>query len=220
MNGSSSDILLDAAKSLGSLLDLGAQLGRDMLEILDRSRQSIGSMSIGGTQLRNMSIGGMKPWASRGCGCNCGTGSSGCGCKIPPACWEPVCAGEIVSHVCPGSNATLRIRIRNCSWHAHEYKIDVPKAKAGVTVSPVAMNLGPMEHGFVTVTMPIPADASHSFEEDLMVWIRGCRTFYLCWDVRVASRGAECCHEIEIEDCADTIHHWYDHFYCQHPCQH
>jgi len=24
--------------------------------------------------------------------------------------------------------------------------------------------------------------------------------------------------DIEIEDCPDLIHHWYDHFYCPRPC--
>jgi hypothetical protein len=24
--------------------------------------------------------------------------------------------------------------------------------------------------------------------------------------------------EVEIEDCPDLIHHWYDHFYCERPC--
>jgi hypothetical protein len=23
---------------------------------------------------------------------------------------------------------------------------------------------------------------------------------------------------VEVEDCPDLIHHWYDHFYCDRPC--
>jgi hypothetical protein len=27
------------------------------------------------------------------------------------------------------------------------------------------------------------------------------------------------CNEVEINDCPDMIHHWYDHFYCHRHCQ-
>jgi hypothetical protein len=66
----------------------------------------------------------------------------------------------------------------------------------------------------------VPADAATGQEYEVLLWVRGCQNHYLRWTLKVANRGASCCHEVEVEDCPDLIHHWYDHFYCERPCTH
>jgi hypothetical protein len=52
------------------------------------------------------------------------------------------------------------------------------------------------------------------------VWIHGCVEHAVRWTVRVAGRGGDSCNELDIDDCPDYVHHWYDHFYCARPCGH
>jgi len=54
----------------------------------------------------------------------------------------------------------------------------------------------------------------------VLVWIRGCVDHVVRWTVKSSRRGSDCCHELEIDDCPDYVHHWYDHFYCPRPCRH
>jgi hypothetical protein len=125
----------------------------------------------------------------------------------------------VTSHVCAGGTATLRIEITNCGAVPRTYKAEVGGGPSGVTVSPAALVLGPMERGAIVVSAAVPADAGSDYRHQYL-WVRGCYDHYARWTVRVTARGADCCHELEVEDCPDLIHHWYDHFYCQHPCMH
>ncbi len=50
------------------------------------------------------------------------------------------------------------------------------------------------------------------------MWVRGCQLHFLRWTVVVASIGADTFYEVDVKDCPDHIHHWYDHFYCPRPC--
>ncbi len=143
---------------------------------------------------------------------------SSCGCKIPPPCWMPRSAGCVVSHVCPGSPATLRIRVTNCGPMARTISFD-DAGKSQVTFQPGKLTLGPMETGAVTATLAVSSSQDEGGEQSALVWIRGCVEHYIRWTVKTVKRGAvACCHEISVEDCPDFIHHWYDHFYCARPC--
>jgi hypothetical protein len=140
---------------------------------------------------------------------------SSCGCDIPPPCWYPKAAGEVTSHVCPGGTAVLRIRITNCGPSPRTVQVASDKA---LKVEPAALQLGPMERDVVTVSLDVPSDQAAGVEHEHLVWVHGCHDHFVRWTVGVAKRGADSCHELDVEDCPDYLHHWYDHFYCAHPC--
>ncbi len=136
--------------------------------------------------------------------------SASCGCDIPPPCWYPKAAGDVTSHVCPGGTATLRIRITNCGPTARTVQVEGGKE---MKVDPPTLQLGPMERGVVTVSQTVSDGQEH------LIWIHGCHDHFIRWTIETAKRGSDSCHELEVEDCPDYLHHWYDHFYCVHPCQ-
>lgn len=139
-----------------------------------------------------------------------------CSCHIPPPCWMPRALGDVTSHICPGGTATLRIRVTNCSVTQREIRIAAPGSD--VKANPPVLQLHPMERGTSILSVSMPADAYTGAEREFLIWVNGCLNQYLRWTVKVVKRGADCCHEVEVEDCADNIHHWYDHFYCPRPC--
>jgi hypothetical protein len=142
----------------------------------------------------------------------------GCGCEIPPPCWMPRELGVVRSRVCAGGTATLRVRVTNCSASPRKVAVDARPDSAGLTIDPSSLELGPLERGVALASLAIPAKAGVGEEREALIWVRGCRDHVLRWTVRVASRAGDCCHEIDVEDCPDLVHHWYDHFYCEHPC--
>jgi hypothetical protein len=137
-------------------------------------------------------------------------GSGSCGCDIPPPCWYPKAAGEVTSHVCAGGTATLRIRITNCGPTARTIQVEGEK---DMKVDPSALQLGPMARGVVTVSTTVTDSDEH------LIWVRGCHDHFIRWTVETSKRGADACHELDVDDCPDYLHHWYDHFYCAHPCR-
>jgi hypothetical protein len=141
---------------------------------------------------------------------------SGC-CKIPPPCWVPRELTAVSSHVCPGATATLRFRVTNSGMDARTITVE---ADQNASVNPPSLQLGPYQRGWVTVSYTVPATAAGNCEStEILVFVHGCKSYYLRWTVQTSKRGCDCCHEIEIEDCQDLVHHWYDHFYCQRPCR-
>ena len=145
--------------------------------------------------------------------------SSGCGCEIPPPCWMPQPLGEYTNEACPGSKAVLTLAITNCGIEGRTVKV-VATNKA-VKVEPASLTLGPLEEGVVTLSLDVPAGATKGQTQKSLVWVHGCKTHYLRWTVEVASSGVTCAAtEVEVDDCPDLIHHWYDHFYCERPCPH
>ena len=136
--------------------------------------------------------------------------TASCGCDIPPPCWYPKAAGEVTSHVCHGGTATLRIRTTNCGPTARTIQVEGEK---DMKVDPATLQLGPMQRGVVVVSQTVSA------EEEQLIWVRGCHDHFIRWTVETAKRGSDSCHELEVEDCPDYLHHWYDHFYCVHPCR-
>jgi len=203
--------IIDLVQSFSDLLQQGSQIGLDFLESLGQV-QVPDSMS---TIMQQLGLPKMRSTKT----CCCQQSQGGCSCKIPPPCWAPRCLGEVVSHVCPGGTASIRICITNSGTTRREFTVDVGENAKGVTLTPSALSLGPMEHGSIVASAALPADASSSHEHEVRLWIHGCRDYILCWTVKVAKRGASCgCHEIEVCDGPDWIHHWYDHFYCERPC--
>jgi hypothetical protein len=142
-----------------------------------------------------------------------------CGCDIPPPCWMPVSLGELKDHVCPGETASVRIRVTNCGGASSQVRLEAAGAASPVTISGSPLSLGPMERGVLSASFALPPDADEGDHFEILLWVRGCRTHFLRWMVKVDDRGAGCCHEVDVEDCPDLVHHWYDHFYCAHPCQ-
>src|SRR5579859_923437 len=138
----------------------------------------------------------------------------GC-CEIPPPCWMPKELGPVSSHVCPGGAATLHLRITNGGMTARTIRV---QADQGATVAPSQLELAPFQRGWVTVSYTVPTGSSDSECQEILVSVQGCNSFYLRWSVRSSKRGCACCHELDVEDCPDLVHHWYDHFYCPRPC--
>jgi hypothetical protein len=128
-------------------------------------------------------------------------------CEVPPPCWWPRSAGEVTSIVCEGALATLRVRVTNCGPVARDFTIEVPE---GVSANPPKLSVGPMDRATVTLQRQGAGEA--------LVWVRGCYDHYLRWTVTTSKLSLSSCHEVEIEDCPDYRHHWYDHFYCDRPC--
>jgi hypothetical protein len=158
---------------------------------------------------KGMELLGSIKLPSRGCSC---------GCEIPPPCWMPQPLGDFTSEACPGSKAVLRLAITNCGMTKRT--ITVSATNAAVKVEPASLPLGPMEDGVIVVSWDVPAGATKGQTQKSIVWIHGCNEHFLRWTVEVAASGATCAAtEVELEDCPDLIHHWYDHFYCERPCR-
>jgi hypothetical protein len=145
--------------------------------------------------------------------------SGGCCCTIPPPCWLPKPLGKIGSHVCGGGTATVRILITNCGPTSRDVTVEATGADAAdVTIAPSSLELGPMEQARVDVTLSLPSGAKAGSQKEAVIWVRGCHVHYLRWTVKAARSACDASHEVEVDDCPDYIHHWYDHFYCDHPC--
>lgn len=141
-----------------------------------------------------------------------------CSCEIPPACWLPVKAGDVESSACSGATATIRIRVTNCGATSRDVTLEVAGSPKEVTISPATLHLEPMQHASSTISLPIADTADEGQRFEHLVWVRGCKSHFLRWTVRVGEGGGHC-PTASVEDCPDTVHHWYDHFYCHHPCQ-
>ena len=150
-----------------------------------------------------------------------GTGCSprGGSCTIPPPCWMPQPLGECVSHVTQCNTACIRIVVTNCDRTRRTVTAQATgKSAQKVTISPPSLDLGPMERDTITACVAIPDDAKNGDRIESLLWVRGCKEYFLRWTVSVGTVGMDSCHEIEVCDCPDLVHHWYDHFYCVRPC--
>ena len=147
-------------------------------------------------------------------------GLGGCDtCDVPPPCWEPQPLGQVTSFVAPGGQVTIRFRVTNCGFTSRTITFTSIKPVPGLTFSPTSLVLGPLERGIVSATLQIPATAKQGEEHKLVLLVHGCKNYYVRWVVKVAACGVDMCNEVEVNDCPDMIHHWYDHFYCRRHCQ-
>jgi len=181
-------------------------------------------MELGKTLLESM-IGTAAPTfeslTSSSCCGNSGFGNakrSRSSCDIPPPCWEPRPLGERTSHVSPCSEVCLEILLDNCGIEAHPVKVGV-RGYDDVTITPNTVTLPPLERKRIRVCANIPKGVATGTTYDLTVVIAGCRVHYLRWTLSVGTFGLHTNQKITEHDCADQLHHWYDHFYCRRPCR-
>jgi hypothetical protein len=180
---------------LVDLMERGLSAGSDMLDALTRGR------SVSSLQSRLPRLGT-------------------CSCEIPPPCWMPREHGPVTTHVCCGT-ATLRLRVTNCSIQRSTVEVEAKGTGAGrVTISPSSLSLSPLERGVISLTLAATSADTKGMAFETLVWIHGCVEHAVRWTVRVAGRGGDSCNELDIDDCPDYVHHWYDHFYCARPCGH
>jgi hypothetical protein len=139
-------------------------------------------------------------------------------CEIPPPCWMPRPLGEIHSLVCPGATAIAHVQVTNCQARASLVKAAFTEGKYAAEVTPDELTLSPMERGWFTAKVTVPADACKGEKTERLLWVLGCNAHFLRWIVEPADGVASSCHDIPVDDCPDLIHHWYDHFYCNRPC--
>jgi len=142
-----------------------------------------------------------------------------CGCHIPTPCWEPQPLGTFATRGCPGAHATLRVRVTNCGSTNLIVTLEGGAGSSGLVVQPGQLSLTPQARGYSVLSFDVPAGAQVGDVHEFLVWIAGCKRYFLRWRVRVASKCGGDCPDVDVDDCPDLIHHWYDHFYCEHPCQ-
>ena len=148
-----------------------------------------------------------------------GEGLSGCdSCRIPPPCWMPRPLCEVNSLGRPGDTASLCFVVTNCTMVQRTVTIFTSSSTSGVIFNPSLLDLGPMERREITVSYVIPAGSPVGEKTELLMWVRGCRLYFLRWTVTVGLIGASSCYEVNVKDCPDLVHHWYDHFYCPRAC--
>ena len=153
--------------------------------------------------------------------CDIGQGRpimSDCGCEIPPPCWQPQPLGEVTSFAAPGAQATLRFRITNATFSARTIDF-IASPATNVTFSEDPVSLAPLQRRVVLAFFQVPSSTKEGSEDEVVIFIRGCRNYYVRWTVKVMDCGSTMCNEIDLEDEPDLIHHWYDHFYCHRECQ-
>lgn len=147
------------------------------------------------------------------------TRSCGCSCDIPPPCWEPRPIGDVRTEACPGDKAVLRLHVENCGSTTRT--ITVEATDPSVTVSPASVSVAPYEAQLVLISLDVSAAATDGEQHRTVVWVRGCYVHFLRWTVDVTTKRLACCStDVEVSDCPDFVHHWYDHFYCERPCPH
>jgi hypothetical protein len=140
-------------------------------------------------------------------------------CRIPTPCWLPQPAGKCELTLAPGDSGVIRLTVDNCEWSARTFLVTSTGTLAGmVTIAPTTFLLHPLEEQLVLVKVSVPATAHPGTRVIGPVIVRGCRLHAVKVVVRVAAATvpSEC--TPHVHDCADNIHHWYDHFYCPRPC--
>lgn len=190
----------EAVMLVRNLFGHSAQIGKEILGALGQSS----SKALCDT------VQGRTPFGALG-GCDT--------CEVPPPCWEPQPLGQVTSFVAPGGQATVRFRVTNCGFVGRTISFDANKSVSDVTFSPSSLVLGPLERGVVPASLKMPAEAKPGAEQELILIVRGCKIYYLRWVIKVADCGVNMCNEVEVNDCPDMIHHWYDHFYCHRHCR-
>jgi hypothetical protein len=193
----------DLPIAFANLVNAQVRLGADLFESLT-GQPMLGQVEAFGRRL----VGGAGACDSR----------AGC-CHVPPPCWMPQALGECTSHVTPCRTACIRLVVTNCDRIKRTITVRAGGKDAGsVAFSPAFLYLGPAERGTVSACVSVPDNAQAGERLETLVWVRGCREHYLRWTVSVGTLGVDSCHEVEVCDCPDYRHHWYDHFHAFRPC--
>lgn len=191
-----SNAVQDVTTALTDLLDQTFAASLDILKVFSKASTDLTSQL--GTQIKSLNL----------------PKFGGC-CEIPPPCWIPRQLTRVTSHVCPGATASVCFQITNCGI---DRRTITAQADQNATVTPAALDLEPFQSGVITVSYTVPAGSNNADSTEIRVFVLGCKSYFLRWTVQASARGCACCHEIDIDDCPDLIHHWYDHFYCVRPC--
>jgi len=181
----------------GNLIEQGTRLGIDVLEsIADLSPRVLEGLS-------NLTA-GASPFSS-------------C-CEIPSPCWMPKTLCDARSTGRPGDTVSLRFVITNCSMASRVVEVFTSTQDAGLSLTANPLSLGSMQRGASQVSYVIPAGSPAGNKTELLMWVRGCKLHFLRWVVTTAPGCSSNSCEVEVKDCPDFVHHWYDHFYCPRPC--
>ena len=210
MNGSGTDGIAILGRSLSQMFDLQRDLAGQLLRLVETGGDSLTR------SLRSIGTAGTDEC--------CGPARSsltGSCCDIPDPCWVPKCLGEYECRLCPGSSATLRLRVTNDDLARREIHALASGAGAKqISFAPPSLALGPKERGTITAILAVPAEAKDGETVETIVWLRGCRDYYVRWTAKIGgSTGGCCAHELAVCDGPDHIRHWYDHFYCPRTCR-
>ena len=142
------------------------------------------------------------------------------GCEIPSPCWEPRPAGSCTLTLAPGSSGTIYVNVSNCGWTRQTVAITALGKLAGwVTFEPTSMYLGPQETSTFVVTVRVPDGMQAGARMSGPIILRGCVDHFIRLSVIVDKCAGITCCDVNVSDCADYVHHWYDHFYCSRPCR-
>ncbi len=187
-----------AIKAAESLLEAGTNVSASLLNLLTSGTPG--------------ALGGVVNWAS-----NAGPGSD-CACHIPPPCWMPRMQHQVVSYGVAGDEASLTFEITNESMAARSIRVFTTTPMTGLSLTSTTVNLAAMARTEVTVVYTIPAGTTANPGTEILLWISGCRLHFQRWIVKLGTVSADTDQEVWVKDGPENLHHWYDHFYCQHPC--
>ena len=110
----------------------------------------------------------------------------------------------------------LRLTLTNCEIASRT--IAVTATDGAVSVTPAGVTLGPMEQGLVVLTLELPASAAAAAPRRRSSGSRAARSTTSAGASSPPARVTCCTADVDVEDCPDLVHHWYDHFYCPRPC--
>ena len=116
----------------------------------------------------------------------------------------------VVSQVCPGGTPRVVFKIHNCGLADRHVFVVATGADAGMaTGAPSATTIGALDTAELAAEVTLPSGTDHA---DLILWVRGCSDTAVHWTVSASDKGCNTTHQIAIDDCPGTQHHWYDHF--------
>ncbi len=187
-----------AFKAAENLLEAGAKVSTSFLNLLSSGAPGL--------------LGGAVNWSA-----NASPGGD-CACHIPPPCWMPRTLRQIVSYGVVGNEASLTFVITNESMAARSIQVFTTTPMAGLSPASTTVNLAAMARTEVTITYTIPTGTTANPGTEILLWILGCRLHFQRWIVRLGTVSADTDQEVWVKDGPENLHHWYDHFYCPHPC--
>jgi hypothetical protein len=186
-------------KAVAKLLEMSATAGADVLKSLSGTAPG--------------AITGLVDWASS----EMNSGSC-CSCDIPPPCWMPRQLCEVVSYGKAGNTASVTFVITNESMATRTISVVTTTPLPGLTISATTLTLTAMERGTIEVSYVIPGTLTAGPGTEILLWVRGCKLHFLRWTVKLGLVSADTDYEVCVKDGPENLHHWYDHFYCPHPC--
>jgi hypothetical protein len=188
-----------AFKAAENLLEASANVSTSLLNLLSSGTPGL--------------LGGAINWAA-----NASSGGSCSPCHIPPPCWMPRHLRHVVSYGVVGDEASLTFTITNESMATRSIRVFTTTPLAGLSPTTTTVTLAAMARTEVTITYAIPSGTTANPGTEILLWIQGCRLHFQRWIVKLGTVSADTDHEVHVKDGPENLHHWYDHFYCPHPC--